>query len=89
MFATFYVFVVYFSLCSLLLWQKSMLIYEYTNISIIMIIIIMVIHFVILIYVNRMLLDYIFSKGQPKIQPPCNIYLYFLCMSILGGWVPD
>ena len=58
-FRTFYAFFVHFSLCSLLLWQKSILIYKYINISIIMIIIIMVIKLVILNYVNKMLLDYI------------------------------
>jgi hypothetical protein len=52
-------FFVHFSLCSLLLGQKSILIYKYTNIGIIMIIIIMVIQLVILHYVNKMLLDYI------------------------------
>ena len=53
-----YAFVVNFSLSSLLLWQKSMLIYKYTNISIIMIIIIIVMNLVKFNYVNKMLLDY-------------------------------
>jgi hypothetical protein len=56
-FATLYAFFVNFSFCSLLLWQK-MLTNKYTNISIIMIIIIMIMHLVILNYVNKMLLDY-------------------------------
>ena len=53
-----YAFVVNFSLSSLLLWQKSMLIYYYTNISIIMIIKIIVMNLVKFNYVNKMLLDY-------------------------------
>ncbi len=55
-----YAFVVNFSLSSLFLWQKSGLMYKYTNISIIMIIIIiMVMNLVKFNYVNKMLLDYI------------------------------
>ena len=53
-----YAFVVNFSLSSLLLWQKAMIIYKYTNISIIMIIIIIVMKLVKFNYVNKMLLDY-------------------------------
>jgi hypothetical protein len=41
-----------------------MLKYKYTNISIIMKIIIMVIHLVILKYVNNMLLVYIYKIGK-------------------------
>jgi hypothetical protein len=44
-----------------------MLLYKYTNISIVMIILIMVIHIVILNYVNKMLLDYI--NIEEKISP--------------------
>ena len=53
-----YAFVVNFSLSSLLLWQKPMLIYKYTNISKIMILIIIVMNLVKFNYVNKMLLDY-------------------------------
>jgi hypothetical protein len=41
-----------------------MLLYKYTNISIIIIIIIMVIHLAILNYVNKMLLDNINNKRK-------------------------
>jgi hypothetical protein len=53
-----------------------MLIYKYTNVSIIMIIIIMVILLVILNYVNKMLLDYI--NNNRKNFTTLMIYIDFL-----------